>query len=114
MDLQLEGKRALVTGGSRGIGKAIAAALTLEGVDLVIAARGWEALHTAATDLSARSGRKVVAIAADTGDDASVKALVAGMVDALGGLDILVNCAARPMGPVRAAPPGRGHRRSLL
>lgn len=103
MDLQLEGKRALVTGGSRGIGKAIAAALTLEGVDLVIAARGREALQEAATDLSTRSSRKVVAVAADTGDDASVKALVAETVDALGGLDILVNCAARPMG--QSAPP---------
>jgi NAD(P)-dependent dehydrogenase (short-subunit alcohol dehydrogenase family) len=103
MDLQLEGKRALVTGGSRGIGKAIALALAREGVDLVIAARTPQPLEGAAADLAALTSRKVVPIAADTGVDASVRALVAGAVEALGGLDILVNCAARPMG--QSAPP---------
>jgi NAD(P)-dependent dehydrogenase (short-subunit alcohol dehydrogenase family) len=103
MDLQLHGKRALVTGGSRGIGKAIAAALAREGADVVLAARSPGPLEAAASELAAGSGRKVVPIAADTGDDASVKALVAGAVDALGGLNILVNCAARPMG--QSAPP---------
>jgi NAD(P)-dependent dehydrogenase (short-subunit alcohol dehydrogenase family) len=103
MDLRLDGKRALVTGGSRGIGKAIALALAREGANVAIAARTADPLQAAATDLSARSGRRVVPIAADTGDDASVKMLIAGTVEALGGLDILVNCAARPMG--QSAPP---------
>jgi NAD(P)-dependent dehydrogenase (short-subunit alcohol dehydrogenase family) len=98
MDLQLKGKRALVTGGARGIGRAIARALALEGADVVIAARGLPDLEIAARALSEESGRRVVAIAADTGDDSSVKALIEGAVRALGGLDILVNAAARPGG----------------
>ncbi|HEY2050605.1 MAG TPA: SDR family oxidoreductase [Caulobacteraceae bacterium] len=103
MDLQLNGKRALITGGSRGIGKAIAAALAREGVDLVIAARTQGPLETTAAELSLGSSRKVIPIAVDTGDDGSVKALIASTVQALGGLDILVNCAARPAG--QSAPP---------
>jgi NAD(P)-dependent dehydrogenase (short-subunit alcohol dehydrogenase family) len=103
MDLQLTGKRALVTGGSKGIGKAIARQLALEGVDVVISARDGEALRAAAEELAAETGRRIVPIIADTHDDAQVKALVAGTVDALGGLDILVNAAAKPGG--QAPPP---------
>jgi NAD(P)-dependent dehydrogenase (short-subunit alcohol dehydrogenase family) len=106
MDLQLTGKRALVTGGSRGIGKAVARALAREGADLAIAARDEAALAAAAREIATESGRRVVPIAADTGDDASVKALVAGAVAALGGIDILVNAAAKPAG--QAAPPKLG------
>ena len=51
MDLELNGKRAIVTGGSRGIGKAIARQLALEGVDVVISARNQEALRATAPDL---------------------------------------------------------------
>ncbi len=102
MDLRLDGKRALVTGGSKGIGLAIARQLALEGVDLVIAARGAEALEAAALALAAETGRKVVGLTVDTHDDASVKALIAATVEALGGLDILVNAAAMPGGQ---APP---------
>jgi NAD(P)-dependent dehydrogenase (short-subunit alcohol dehydrogenase family) len=104
MDLQLTGKRALVTGGSKGIGKAIARQLALEGVDVVIAARNADDLAAAAAELAAQSGRKVVGSTVDTGEDASVRALVAATVGALGGLDILVNAAARPGGQ---APPPR-------
>ena len=103
MDLQLNGKRALVTGGTRGIGKAIARALASEGCDVAIAGRDAQALAATAAELAAASGRRVVAIAADTGDDASVVALVQRCVADLGGLDILVNNAAKPMG--QAAPP---------
>ncbi|HEY2660322.1 MAG TPA: SDR family oxidoreductase [Caulobacteraceae bacterium] len=103
MDLQLSGKRALVTGGSKGIGRAIARQLALEGVDLVIAARNLAELEVAARELATKTGRKVTGIAADTQDDASVKALVEGAVAALGGLDILVNAAAKPGG--QAPPP---------
>lgn len=103
MDLQLSGKRALVTGGSKGIGRAIARQLALEGVDLVIAARNGAELDLAARDLAAETGRKIVGLTVDTKDDASVDALVAGTVAALGGLDILVNAAAKPGG--QAPPP---------
>jgi NAD(P)-dependent dehydrogenase (short-subunit alcohol dehydrogenase family) len=103
MDLQLNGKRALVTGGSKGIGRAIARQLALEGVDLVIAARNAADLDIAVRDLAAETGRKIVGLSVDTQDDNSVRALVAGTVAALGGLDILVNAAAKPGG--QAPPP---------
>ena len=103
MDLQLEGKRALVTGGSKGIGLAIARQLGREGVDLVIAARSAGELQAAAGALAHETGRRVVGVVADTGDDASVRALIAETVSELGGLDILVNAAAKPGG--QSAPP---------
>jgi NAD(P)-dependent dehydrogenase (short-subunit alcohol dehydrogenase family) len=103
MDLQLTGKRAIVTGGSRGIGKAIARQLAEEGVDVVIAARGKEQLEATATEIAKASGRRVVPITADMSDDASVEALVAATVRALGGIDILVNNAAAPGGSVPSA-----------
>jgi NAD(P)-dependent dehydrogenase (short-subunit alcohol dehydrogenase family) len=103
MDLQLTGKRAIVTGGSRGIGKAVAAALAGEGCDVVIAARGREALDTTATDLTAEAGRAVIPLPVDTGAEESVRSMVAAALDALGGVDILVNSAAKPLG--QAPPP---------
>ncbi len=105
MDLELRNKRALVTGGSRGIGKAIARALALEGADVAILARNEPPLAAAATELSRESGRKVVPVVADTTDDAQVARAVAEAVRALGGgIDILVNAAAEPGG---YAPPPR-------
>ena len=94
MDLKLTGKRAIVTGGSRGIGKAIAVALAAEGVDVVIAARGREDLDRTAAEIAQASGRRIIPITADMGDGAAVEALVQGAVEALGGVDILVNNAA--------------------
>lgn len=98
MDLELTGKRAIVTGGSRGIGKAIARELAREGADVVIAARGKEKLVQTAAELSAETGRRIVPLTVDTGDEASVNALVERAVAALGGVDILVNNAALPGG----------------
>ncbi|MEZ5845019.1 MAG: SDR family oxidoreductase [Hyphomicrobiaceae bacterium] len=106
MDLELHGRRALVTGGSKGIGKAIALALAGEGVDVALLARNAADLDTAATAIAARTGRKAVAVAGDTGDDGSVRAAVASAVAALGGIDILVNAAAQPGG--QAKPPALG------
>jgi len=96
MDLELAGKRALVTGGSRGIGKAIARALAEEGVRVVISSRDGAAGAATAADLARDTGGEVHALVADTRDDAEVDALVAGAVALLGGLDIVVNNAARP------------------
>jgi NAD(P)-dependent dehydrogenase (short-subunit alcohol dehydrogenase family) len=98
MDLELKGKRAIVTGGSRGIGKAIAWVLAAEGVDVVIAARGKDALDRTAAELVERTGRRIVPIVADTGRKDSVDALVEEAVRSLGGVDILVNNAAVPGG----------------
>jgi len=103
MDLQLTGKRAIVTGGSKGIGKAVARALSAEGCDVVIASRTRETLEDAALEINSATGGRVVPITVDTGEDASVRGLVAGAIDALGGIDILVNSAAKPLG--QSAPP---------
>ncbi len=62
MDLQLSGKVALVTGGSEGIGKGIARALAREGCDVAICARRGEVLESAAAEIRAEFGRKVIAI----------------------------------------------------
>ena len=95
MDLQLAGRRALVTGGSRGIGKAVAAALVAEGATVTICARSESALRATAAELG------VHAVAADTGDDGSVRDLVTAATHTMGGVDILVNVAATPGGQSR-------------
>ena len=98
MDLELAGKTALVTGGSRGIGKAVARALADEGVDVAIAARSVDALEQTAHEIAEFTGRKIVPLTVDTGSDASVKTMVDQARAALGHIDILVNCAAMPGG----------------
>lgn len=103
MDLELTGKTAIVTGGSRGIGKAIARQLALEGVDVALVARGQEALEATAEELAGETGRRILGLAADTASDDAVRTMVQQAVDAFGHLDILVNCAARPGG--QAPPP---------
>ncbi len=98
MDLQLNGKRALVTGGSRGIGKAVARALADEGCDVAIAARDRTRLDEAAAELRAATGRTIFPVEVETGDDPSVRHMVAQVREHLGGIDILVNNAAKPGG----------------
>lgn len=97
MDLQLKGKRALVTGGSRGIGKAVARALAREGCDVALLARDAQRLAAAAAEIGAESGRTVIGVAADTRRDDEVRRAVAEAAQHLGGgVDILVNAAAEP------------------
>ena len=104
MDLQLKGKRALVTGGSKGIGKAIARALLLEGADVALLARHEQALLDAVSELAMQTGGDVIAVVADTTSDDQVRHAVATAAKQLGGaIDILVNAAAEPAG--YAAPP---------
>ena len=90
----MDGKRALITGASRGIGKAIARALAQEGVDVVIAARNLEPLTATALELATATGRRIMPLVVDTGDDGSVQALIKQATYELGGIDILVNNAA--------------------
>jgi NAD(P)-dependent dehydrogenase (short-subunit alcohol dehydrogenase family) len=97
MDLELAGKRAVVTGGNRGIGLAVARALAAEGCHVALAARDQAALETALVTVTEVPGAgRVMAVRTDTGDEGSVRAMVAAVVDGLGGVDILVNAAARP------------------
>jgi NAD(P)-dependent dehydrogenase (short-subunit alcohol dehydrogenase family) len=95
MDFGLQGKAALVTGGSRGIGKGIARALAREGAAVAICARHEDDAKAAAAEIARETGANVVAFRADTGVADNVTKLVADAATALGGLDILVNNAAR-------------------
>jgi NAD(P)-dependent dehydrogenase (short-subunit alcohol dehydrogenase family) len=103
MDLELTGKVAIVTGGSRGIGKAIALELAREGVDVAICGRQRETLEAVTRDLARLADRRIVPVPADTTDGASVQRLVDTVVSTLGRVDILVNNAATPGGLVRGA-----------
>jgi NAD(P)-dependent dehydrogenase (short-subunit alcohol dehydrogenase family) len=94
VDLQLQGKRAVITGGGTGIGYAIAAELSREGVDVAIAGRRSELLERSAAKLNAETGRRVLPVVADTGVAESVDQLVRTVVDEFGGIDILVNVAS--------------------
>ncbi len=90
----LTGKRALITGGSRGIGAAIAMALAENGADVAITYAGSADRAAAVVEAIEAKGRKAIAIQADSGDPAAIQRSVAETVDTLGGLDILVNNAA--------------------
>ena len=98
MDIRLDGKVALVTGASRGIGKAIAAAYAEAGARVVLTSRKQDALEEAA---AAIKGETAV-FAANAGEPDQAEACVAACVDRLGGLDVLVNNAATNpyMGPL--------------
>lgn len=98
MDLQLTGKKALVTGGSRGIGKATALELAREGCSVAIGSRNEGPLRQAADDIFRQTGTRVVPIPVNTADPASIKAFVSSAVEQLGGVDILINNAARTGG----------------
>jgi NAD(P)-dependent dehydrogenase (short-subunit alcohol dehydrogenase family) len=102
MDLQLTGRRAVITGASRGIGLAVARALAAEGADVALVARHESTLHDAAAGLTGVGVGRVVTAVCDTGDDESVIAMAAHVRSELGGVEILVNSAARantgPMG----------------
>ena len=101
MDLKLAGRVAIVTGGSKGVGRAIARELAQEGVDIAICARDRHSLEATAEALAKETRRRVVPIVADTTNTDSVTRMVDAALAALGRLDILVNNAATPGGVVR-------------
>ena len=98
MEFGLRGKKAIVTGGSRGIGKAIALELAREGVDVALVARGQEELTTTAHELAAETGQRIVPIAADVTSREQVDRMTDQAAEQLGGLHILVNSGAPPGG----------------
>ena len=93
MDLGLEGKAALVTGASGGIGTAIATELAREGVDLCLTARDPSKLDEAAAALAEMSGRRPAVYAGDLSEPDVSSSAVAAAIAAFNHLDILVNCA---------------------
>ncbi len=90
---ELKGRTAIVTGATRGIGRAIAEALAAAGVQVAIAARHAEACEEAAAAITKRTGTRAIGVACDVRDAASCAALVRRTVDELGRLDILINNA---------------------
>jgi NAD(P)-dependent dehydrogenase (short-subunit alcohol dehydrogenase family) len=87
---ELDGKVALVTGGSKGIGRAIALTFAEAGADVALAARGQEALEKTARDIE-EGGRRALAVPADVADPAQVDAVVERTASELGALHVLVN-----------------------
>lgn len=92
MDLKLEGKVAMITGASRGIGKACAFALAAEGCNLAICARGKDALDDAAQEIRSK-GTDVLAVPVDVTKPEEIKRFVNSAVEKFGRVDILVNNA---------------------
>jgi 3-oxoacyl-[acyl-carrier protein] reductase len=99
MELGLKNRTALVTASSKGLGRATAIALASEGANVVICARGQEALASTADEI-ASAGGSVHAVIADVADPGSPATLVADCIEHFGSLDILVANAGGP-------PPGR-------
>jgi NAD(P)-dependent dehydrogenase (short-subunit alcohol dehydrogenase family) len=89
----MSGRVAVVTGGSRGIGRAIVQALAEAGADVVIASRKLDACKAAAAEVQAATGRRAVAVACHVGRWGDCDRLVAESLDRLGRLDVLVNNA---------------------
>lgn len=93
MNIDFTGRKAVICGGSRGIGRAIALGLAAAGADVSICARGADALEATRAEIAAL-GRKAHASSVDLGNEASIKTYIAEAAAALGGIDILVNNAS--------------------
>ncbi len=100
MDLRLTGKIALVTGGSKGIGKGISRTLSAEGCRVAICARTKADLDAAAAEITASTGNEVAVFVADLTRPEDAAAFVEGAVGHFGGVDILVNNAGAAPGGV--------------
>lgn len=91
--LNLDGRVAIVTGGARGIGKAIAETLATRGANIVVADLRMELAEETANEISANSGIETIALEVDVSDQASAKAMVKSAIAKFGKIDILVNNA---------------------
>ncbi|MHB8460973.1 MAG: SDR family oxidoreductase [Candidatus Limnocylindrales bacterium] len=98
MDLELTGKVALITGASKGIGRAVAEQLAAEGADVVITARTAEPLERTAREIEAKAKGKVVPMTGDMGKAEDVNRCVAATLGRFGRIDILVTCAGSSPG----------------
>ncbi len=96
MDLGLEGKTALVTAASKGLGRAIATELAREGARVAISSRDEASLAQTAEEISRETGTEVIHRAADLTSEAQIDALISLALDRLGGLDVLVNNTGGP------------------
>ena len=107
MELNLKGKKAIITGASRGIGKAIAYSLAEEGVSLSICSRNLESIKQTAQEISSRFGVEVNYSVTDTLNTEEVKKFIDDSANFLDGIEIVVNNAAAPgglvMGPLETA-----------
>jgi 3-oxoacyl-[acyl-carrier protein] reductase len=93
MNIDFTGRKAIICGGSRGIGRAIALGLAASGADVSICARGAETLEHTRAEIAAH-GHKAHATSVDLGNEAATKAYIAAAAAALGGIDVLVNNAS--------------------
>jgi 3-oxoacyl-[acyl-carrier protein] reductase len=93
MELELKGKTALVTGASRGIGRAIALGLAREGVEVALCARSADTLKSVAAEIRRQTGGEAVTIALDLSSEEGVRRAVDDALRGLGSIDILVNNA---------------------
>ncbi|MCI0441209.1 MAG: SDR family oxidoreductase [Chloroflexi bacterium] len=105
MDFGLKGRLALVAGGGRGIGKAIALDLAREGVDVAIASRTMAQLEQTAKEIEDQTGSRAIPLVADVTSREQVDRMVAEAASRLGGLHILVNSASLPGGSPSATGP---------
>ena len=96
MDLQLNGKVALVTAASRGLGRAVALRLAQEGAETVICARSSDALFRTAAEIHSATQRECLAIQTDVTRDSDIRALVRQTLAHMGRIDILVTNAGGP------------------
>ncbi len=103
MDLGLSDKRALVLGGTRGLGRGIADALAAEGASIALSGRDGETVKAVAAEIAERHGVAAHGFAADLADPAAVAAMCQDVAAALGGIDcLLLNSGGPPPGPLGA------------
>lgn len=98
VDLDLEGRNVLVTGGSMGIGRACARLFSLEGANVAICARTQSTLERATSEIANETGGRVVSFRGDMTEPGDVERVVGEAIESLGSIDVLVTCAGSSPG----------------